>query len=179
MRYTMFIPRFNTYHMRPFGIREWIAVALALVVALFMFFGGSIASIFSPETVVNQISNTTQNTEQPQMNNISTVPGLEIYDVTVGTGVEAKAGTTVTAHYTGTLTNGQKFDSSVDRGQPFSFALGAGQVIQGWDVGIQGMKVGGKRRLVISPELGYGNRAIGAIPANSTLVFDVELLGVK
>lgn len=113
------------------------------------------------------------------MQNVSTVPGLEIYDIEVGTGAEAKAGQTVTAHYVGVLADGTKFDSSLDRGQPFSFKLGGGQVISGWDKGIAGMKVGGVRRLVISPELGYGNQPIGSIPANSTLIFEVQLLEAK
>ncbi|HVT75096.1 MAG TPA: FKBP-type peptidyl-prolyl cis-trans isomerase [Candidatus Paceibacterota bacterium] len=113
------------------------------------------------------------------MQNISTTKGLEIYDETVGGGAEATAGKTITAHYVGFLTDGTKFDSSVDRGQPFSFKLGAGQVIKGWDTGIQGMKVGGIRRLVVSPDLAYGNQAIGSIPAGSTLVFEVQLLDVK
>jgi FKBP-type peptidyl-prolyl cis-trans isomerase len=104
---------------------------------------------------------------------------LDIQDLVVGTGTEAKAGNTIQAHYTGTLTNGEKFDSSYDREEPLSFKLGVGQVIQGWDQGIVGMKVGGKRRLTIPPELGYGSRAVGPIPANSTLVFEVELVGVK
>jgi len=164
--------------MRTFSIKEWVAITVAVVVALFMFFGGSIASIFSPKAIVDQVAN--PGSTNTDMKNISTVSGLEIYDESVGTGAEAVAGKTVTAHYVGTLTNGFKFDSSVDRGQPFSFALGAGQVIRGWDLGIQGMKVGGKRRLVISPELGYGSQSVGGvIPANSTLVFEVELLGVR
>ena len=104
---------------------------------------------------------------------------LKIEDEKVGDGVEAVGGKTVAVHYTGWLTNGTKFDSSVDRGQPFEFRLGAGQVIQGWDKGVAGMKVGGKRKLTIPPEMGYGARgAGGVIPPNATLVFDVELLGV-
>ncbi len=104
---------------------------------------------------------------------------LKIEDREVGTGDEAVAGRTVHVHYTGTLVDGSKFDSSVDRGQPFSFPLGAGRVIQGWEKGIAGMKVGGKRRLEIPPELGYGDRGFPpVIPANSTLIFEVELLGV-
>jgi FKBP-type peptidyl-prolyl cis-trans isomerase len=91
----------------------------------------------------------------------------------------AKAGDTVSVHYTGYLTNGSKFDSSVDRNQPFEFPLGAGRVIPGWDEGVAGMKVGEKRKLVIAPELGYGSRDMGQIPPNSTLVFEVELLGIK
>lgn len=106
--------------------------------------------------------------------------GLVIEEIKVGTGAEAKAGQTVSVHYTGWLTNGTKFDSSVDRGQTFQFPLGAGRVIKGWDEGVAGMKVGGKRKLTIPPALGYGANGAGAvIPPNATLVFDVELLGVK
>lgn len=105
---------------------------------------------------------------------------LQITDETVGTGAEAVAGKTVTVHYTGTLTDGTKFDSSVDRGQPFTFHLGAGEVIKGWDQGVAGMMVGGKRKLVIPPDLGYGANGAGAsIPPNATLVFEVELLKVE
>ncbi|HVH12599.1 MAG TPA: FKBP-type peptidyl-prolyl cis-trans isomerase [Longimicrobium sp.] len=108
----------------------------------------------------------------------TTPSGLQYRDDAVGTGAEARAGQNVSVHYTGTLLDGKKFDSSRDRGQPFQFPLGGGRVIQGWDEGVAGMKVGGRRTLVIPPELGYGARAIGPIPPNSTLVFDVELLGV-
>jgi FKBP-type peptidyl-prolyl cis-trans isomerase len=109
-----------------------------------------------------------------------TPSGLEYVDVVVGNGDEAKAGQSVKVHYTGWLTNGTKFDSSVDRGQPFEFNLGRGQVIKGWDMGVAGMRVGGKRRLIIPADLGYGARgAGGAIPPNARLIFDVELLGVK
>ncbi len=97
-----------------------------------------------------------------------------------GTGSEAQAGKTVAVHYTGWLTDGKKFDSSLDRGEPFKFKLGAGQVIKGWDQGVAGMKVGEKRKLTIPAELGYGERgAGGVIPPNSTLIFEVELLGVE
>ena len=111
----------------------------------------------------------------------STVSGLEYWDIKQGTGQEATCGKTVTVNYTGWLaSNGKKFDSSIDRGQPFSFGLCEGMVIKGWDEGVKGMKVGGKRRLRIPPDLGYGMRgAPGAIPPNATLIFDVELLGVK
>jgi FKBP-type peptidyl-prolyl cis-trans isomerase len=105
---------------------------------------------------------------------------LKIEEMAAGNGPEAKSGQTVTVHYTGWLTNGKKFDSSVDRGQPFEFKLGAGQVIKGWDQGVAGMKVGGKRKLTIPPDLAYGQRGFpGAIPPSSTLVFEVELLGVR
>ncbi|OGU15572.1 MAG: peptidylprolyl isomerase [Ignavibacteria bacterium GWB2_35_12] len=119
----------------------------------------------------------TETKEEPGM--ITTPSGLQYQDIVAGTGTEAKTGNKVKVHYVGTLTDGTKFDSSVDRGQPFDFDLGAGRVIKGWDEGVAGMKVGGKRKLVIPPELGYGGRAIGKIPANSTLIFEVELLDVK
>lgn len=147
-----------------------IAVALAVVVALgFLFFG---PALFSPLQSVQEEA---------------TVPALEtheegklmITDTVVGTGAEAVPGTNVTVHYVGTFENGQVFDSSIERGQPFTFPLGAGRVIQGWDQGVAGMKVGGKRTLVIPPELGYGSQVVGSIPPNSTLVFEVELLDVQ
>ena len=104
---------------------------------------------------------------------------LGIEEITVGTGAVAAKGHRVKVHYTGWLTDGQKFDSSLDRGQPFGFELGRGQVIAGWDQGVAGMRVGGKRKLTVPPELGYGARGYpGAIPPNATLVFEVELLGV-
>ncbi|WP_456379272.1 FKBP-type peptidyl-prolyl cis-trans isomerase [Thiolapillus sp.] len=106
--------------------------------------------------------------------------GLKYDDLEEGTGTEAVAGTQVTVHYTGWLTDGSKFDSSLDRNQPFQFALGNGQVIRGWDEGVQGMKVGGKRKLTIPPQLGYGAAgAGGVIPPNATLVFEVELLEIN
>jgi FKBP-type peptidyl-prolyl cis-trans isomerase FkpA len=108
------------------------------------------------------------------------VTELKIEDKTVGTGAEAVAGKSVSVHYTGWLTDGTKFDSSKDRGTPFQFQLGGGQVIKGWDQGVAGMKVGGVRKLTIPPDLGYGARgAGGVIPPNATLVFEVELLGVN
>jgi len=104
--------------------------------------------------------------------------GLQIEDLTVGTGERPTRGRTVSVHYVGTLMNGTKFDSSRDRGSPFDFAIGEGQVIKGWDEGVGTMRVGGLRKLVIPPDLAYGSRAVGPIPANSTLVFEVELLAV-
>ncbi len=101
-------------------------------------------------------------------------------DIQEGTGAEAKSGDTVSVHYSGTLTDGKKFDASYDRGQPFKFRLGGGQVIKGWDQGVVGMKEGGKRKLTIPPDLGYGARgAGGVIPANATLLFEIELLKVN
>ncbi len=113
------------------------------------------------------------------MSTITTASGLQYEDITVGSGATAQAGKGVTVHYTGWLTNGSKFDSSKDRNEPFEFNLGAGEVIRGWDEGVQGMQVGGIRKLTIPAALGYGARgAGGVIPPNATLVFEVELLGV-
>ncbi len=106
--------------------------------------------------------------------------GLKYEDIEAGTGPTAQSGQKAKVHYTGWLTNGQKFDSSKDRNDPFEFTLGAGQVIKGWDEGVVGMKVGGKRKLTIPPELGYGARgAGGVIPPNAELIFEVELLGIR
>jgi FKBP-type peptidyl-prolyl cis-trans isomerase FkpA len=113
------------------------------------------------------------------MSQITTVSGLVYEDIKEGQGESAKAGQTVEVHYTGWLADGKKFDSSKDRNRPFSFPLGAGRVIPGWDEGVQGMKTGGARRLTIPPQLGYGERGKGPIPANATLVFEVELLKVS
>ena len=111
---------------------------------------------------------------------IITASGLKYEDIQPGAGAAAKSGQKAKVHYTGWLTNGQKFDSSKDRNDPFEFTLGAGQVIKGWDEGVAGMKVGGKRKLTIPAELGYGARgAGGVIPPNSELIFEVELLGVR
>ena len=119
-------------------------------------------------------------TQGATMSETTTASGLKYQDVKTGTGAEATAGKTVSVHYTGWLTNGTKFDSSKDRGKPFDFPLGGGRVIKGWDQGVQGMKVGGVRKLTIPPNLGYGDRgAGGVIPPGATLVFEVELLGVK
>ena len=104
--------------------------------------------------------------------------GLKIEDEVVGTGVTAKSGDKVTVNYTGWPTNGTKFDSSLDRNQPFSFTLGVGQVIQGWDQGVVGMKVGGKRKLTIPPNLAYGASGNGSIPGNATLIFEIDLLSI-
>jgi FKBP-type peptidyl-prolyl cis-trans isomerase len=116
----------------------------------------------------------------PEQQDVTTPSGLKYTELQQGEGREAKSGDTVSVHYTGWLENGTKFDSSLDRRSPFSFNLGAGQVIRGWDEGVAGMKVGGKRRLTIPASLGYGARgAGGVIPPNATLIFEVELLGVK
>ncbi len=113
------------------------------------------------------------------MAEITTASGLVYEDTVVGEGAEAKAGQQVSVHYTGWLTNGSKFDSSKDRNDPFEFSLGMRQVIAGWDEGVQGMKIGGTRKLTIPAQLGYGARgAGGVIPPNATLVFEVELLAI-
>jgi FKBP-type peptidyl-prolyl cis-trans isomerase len=114
-------------------------------------------------------------------NQVTTASGLQIIDQVVGNGPQPKAGQTVVVNYTGYLDNGTKFDSSLDRNQPFEFVLGAGQVIRGWDEGLSTMKVGGKRRLVIPPDLAYGAQGAGGgvIPPNARLTFDVELLAIK
>jgi len=141
---------------------------------------GIIGSILS----LCMLSSCTQSPEEKSMALITTDSGLqyEVLKEAPADAAQAKPGTVVTVHYTGWLQEdgkqGTKFDSSVDRGQPFQFALGVGQVIRGWDEGVAGMKVGEKRRLIIPAELGYGQRGAGAvIPPNATLIFDVELLG--
>lgn len=122
---------------------------------------------------INLNMNNNQNQEK-----LMEKPTIEV--LKVGEGAEIKNGDKATVHYTGTLENGQKFDSSLDRGQPFEFFLGAGQVIKGWDLGVLGMKIGEKRKLVIPSSLGYGERGVpGAIPANATLIFEVELLKIN
>lgn len=110
---------------------------------------------------------------------IAMADGLQYEDLKVGTGPQPTKGGTVRVHYVGTLLNGTKFDSSRDRNEPFTFAIGEGQVIRGWDEGVGTMRVGGLRKLVIPPALAYGSRAVGPIPANSTLVFEVELLAIE
>ena len=111
---------------------------------------------------------------------VKTASGLQYWDIRLGTGVEAKSGDHVKVHYTGWLTSGKKFDSSVDAGTPFDFTIGKGDVIKGWEEGVTGMKIGGKRQLRIPPQLAYGDKGYpGVIPANATLIFDIRLLAVK
>lgn len=144
----------------------------------------AIASELNPQQNAVTIAakdNSAKETSKMDLENAVTTPsGLKYLDLTEGEGETPTTGQTVTVHYTGTLENGKKFDSSRDRGQPFSFKIGVGQVIQGWDEGVGSMKVGGRRTLIIPSELGYGSSgAGGVIPPNATLIFDVELLGVK
>jgi FKBP-type peptidyl-prolyl cis-trans isomerase len=144
--------------------------------------GSSPAQADTPTAV--QITNQQAQPEVPMTESnasdvVTTPSGLKYRDIQVGDGATPQAGQTVFVHYTGTLENGTKFDSSRDRGQPFSFKLGVGQVIKGWDEGLSTMKVGGRRELIIPPDLGYGARgAGGVIPPNATLIFDVELLRI-
>ena len=178
-----------------------IAVAFAVIVVGIFFFEPRIVSFLfkSPAATVAQATQmqtglTATTTNPTTMSDTNTAPQgstpaeqipanpteLMIKDMTVGTGAEAKAGDTVTVQYVGMLTNGTVFDASATHGTAgFTFPLGAGQVIKGWDQGVAGMKVGGKRELVIPASLGYGAQAVGSIPANSTLVFEVELLSIK
>ena len=145
---------------------EWIAVAVSMTLLAFLFYGGAFMGLFT----------TTDNITTDMSTATST--GVEITDVQKGTGDIAAVGDTVSVQYKGAFTDGKVFDSSYDRGEPIKFTLGVNQVIRGWDEGINGMRVGGKRHLVISPDYGYGPSAYGPIPANSTLIFDVELVGV-
>ncbi len=136
-----------------------------------------VADATVPETPATIAGNnmTEKNTEET----ISTPSGLKYVDLKAGDGAEPKTGQTVVVHYTGTLEDGTKFDSSRDRSSPFQFKLGVGQVIKGWDEGVASMKVGGRRKLIIPADLGYGSRgAGGVIPPNATLIFDVELLKI-
>ncbi len=160
--------------MKTLDTREKIAVIVSIVVVFALFFGNA-----TWRYVSQKISPKTTSPITSDMKNISTTTGIEIYDLEVGTGAEAVAGKVVAADYIGTFTDGTKFDSSLDRGTPYEFTLGTGEVIKGWDIGIAGMKVGGVRGLIISPEYAYGAQALGPIPANSTLVFQVKLMGVK
>ena len=148
-----------------------IAVVAGILI-VFVLLGGKGLLGFGSTANTSAVNNSQDIMQQDQK-------GLQSNDTLVGTGDVAVAGKDVTVNYTGMFTDGTKFDSSLDRGVPFTFRLGAGQVIKGWDIGVEGMKVGGKRILVIPPELGYGAQAVGPIPANSTLVFQVELVSVK
>ncbi len=151
---------------RPLTTFVTIAVALGLI-------SGTAATFARPTTVNEQISQVPQGA-------VTTATGLKYQDTIAGQGAQPRRGQVVIVHYTGWLTNGQKFDSSVDRGQPFEFRLGNGEVIKGWDEGVASMHIGGKRTLIIPASLAYGDRGVpGVIPPGSTLKFDVELLGVR
>jgi len=152
----------------------WLAVSLLIVSMLVLLLAGCAAQPAGS-------SSTTDNTQgDSNLETITTDSGLQYQDIVVGSGAAAKPGDFVSVHYTGWLEDGTKFDSSLDRNTPFEFQLGAGGVIAGWDEGVAGMQVGGKRKLIIPAELGYGSRGAGnIIPANATLIFDVELLEIK
>ncbi len=151
-------------------------IILFLVIAGGLLYGGYIAGQLVDKKAADNAFAVKQEQDKKQQSIMDT---FIMKDEVVGTGAEASVGDTVSVNYVGTLSDGTKFDSSYDRGTPFSFVLGAGQVIEGWDKGVAGMKVGGKRNLTIPPELGYGDHAVSVIPANSTLHFTVELLDVK
>ncbi len=143
-----------------------IAVVISVIIIFLMVGGVGLLKDFT-------------NNNTKEMDQQNSVTNLEMKDLATGTGEVAVSGKEVTVHYTGVFTDGKKFDSSRDRGIPFTFKLGAGMVIKGWDVGVEGMKVGGKRLLIIPPEFAYGPNDYGPIPGNSTLIFEVELLEVK
>lgn len=139
-------------------------------------------SCHKPHEKKEETSNNTVDSHQQVTSmgkEIMSSSGLTYIDEIIGTGNNPKTGDKVVVHYTGTLENGTKFDSSVDRDRPFEFTIGVGRVIKGWDEGVSSMKVGGKRKLIIPPDLGYGSRNMGAIPPNSTLLFDIELIEIK
>ena len=151
--------------MKTLDTKEWIAVIVSVfVVGFFFVFGNTLVSFF---------------TENAGQNSMSAVPEVLIQEVLIGQGEEAMSGDRVTVHYIGHFIDGEIFDSSVERNEPFQFVLGVGSVIQGWDEGIAGMKVGGKRIISIPPELGYGTNDYGPIPGGSTLIFEIELLKVE
>jgi FKBP-type peptidyl-prolyl cis-trans isomerase len=154
--------------MNKLSKKETIGVAAALALVAYLLFSGPLMSLFNNSAPTQ--ANTTTSMNQT---------GFTAQDVNVGQGEVAQPGDIVAAHYVGKLENGQVFDSSRDRGTPIQFQLGAGQVIRGWDEGIVGMRQGGTRVLTIAPEFGYGAQAVGAIPANSTLIFEVELVGIQ
>jgi FKBP-type peptidyl-prolyl cis-trans isomerase len=159
-------------------LREESLMKFSIVLAIFVALvaGLAIAQGTAKKTAATHTNAPTKVTGD----GVKTASGLQYWDIKVGTGDVAKEGSHVRVHYTGWLTTGKKFDSSVDAGKPFDFRLGNGDVIKGWDEGVAGMKVGGKRQLRIPPELGYGaNGYPPIIPANATLIFDVQLLGVQ
>ena len=153
--------------------KTFVAILVVGVVALLVF-GYFIFNLNGQPKSDDQVSAMKQTQSQSAKDQ-----GLKIQDEKVGTGAAVKSGDTVVINYTGTLTNGTKFDSSYDRGVPFTTQIGVGQVIKGWDEGVVGMKVGGKRKLTIPPSLGYGDQSTGNIPPNSTLIFEVELVGIQ
>lgn len=166
--------------MKQISKKEWIAIAAGITVVIVFFFGNSLFSFFSGSmtSVANQDFN--QTVTQTNMTQNETPAGLQVRDVVVGTGKEATVGSAVSVDYIGSFANGIKFDSSFDAGRPLQFQVGAGQLIPGFDRGVVGMKVGGKRVLTIPPELGYGPSGYPpVIPPNSTLIFEITLVSVN
>lgn len=157
--------------------KQFFVVALGSVIILGIFSYFFIFHLDGSKPREQSVPATT--TMEPGKTTSAKDQGLKIEDQEEGTGEAVKSGDTVVIHYNGTLTNGKKFDSSYDRGEPFTTQIGVGQVIKGWDEGVVGMKVGGKRKLTIPPSLGYGDQPTGDIPANSTLIFEVELLEIQ
>jgi len=154
-------------------LNHFVAVAVAIVVVGFFAFGGRLTDLFRSSSqdaaTFEAVAETPGDTES----------GFLVQDLVLGEGGEVVVGDILTVHYVGALSDGRIFDSSLSRGTPIQFVIGVGQVIAGWDRGVVGMRVGGIRRLVIPPSLAYGNQAVGPIPANSTLVFEVELLEIS
>jgi len=158
--------------MRKLSKSEWIAAVIAILFVGYIFFGNQIMSVFN----TNSMSDTNENATTTSSQN---TPGVIVNDVAVGSGAEVKNGQTLTVNYILSLSDGTVIQNSKDYGQPFSFVLGSGQVIKGWEIGFSGMKVGGTRTIIIPPELAYGDQQVGPIPANSTLIFTVELLSAE
>lgn len=154
--------------MKKLTRNQGIAVFASIGMLAYLFFSGPLMNLFK-----------TPSAESQQINNQMPTTGFTTKEVTIGLGPIAERGDRLTMHYVGTLLNGQVFDSSRDRNTPITFILGIGQVIRGWDEGVIGMREGGKRILTIAPDYGYGAQSVGPIPANSTLVFEVELLQVE
>jgi peptidylprolyl isomerase len=153
--------------MKNLNRNQWIAVVAGLAFVGYLLFPNMVMNFFNPSQMTNE--------ENSSINENPVV----VQDIITGSGKLVEAGDVLTVHYVGTLTDGNVFDSSRDRNIPFSFTLGRGDVIRGWEEGVVGMRVGGRRILIISPEYGYGANSVGAIPANSTLIFDVELLDAE
>ena len=152
--------------MKKLNKNQWAAVFVSLAFLGYLLFAGPMMNLF------NLSPNNNLDAQAPET-------GVVIEEIFVGEGSLAESGDTLTVHYKGTLSDGKVFDSSLDRGVPFIFTLGTGEVIRGWEEGFSGMRVGGKRLLIIAPDYGYGAQGVGTIPPNSTLIFEIELSDVK